>query len=162
MRKHIVSIRDEDFTISSCATHLIPLEDFPIVKFHSQNANWFNLNWLPPKLGFEIAVAPEFPTLAFTVAGNQHWMMTNLLVEMLNSNMMKSKASDAKYHILRYGWSVQGKQRGAALTEITWHCIAISVLHYMNIKEKINFTFFVNLWSFTLFLPPETQKRSLE
>jgi hypothetical protein len=60
------------------------------------------LNRLPPKFGFEITVAPEFPTLAFTVAGNKHWMMTNLLVEMLNSNMMKLKASSAKYHIIRY------------------------------------------------------------
>ena len=70
-------------------THFAPLESLSIIKLKCQDSNGFKLNRSPPKLRPEVCVSPELPPFTFAMAGDNCWMVADLLWEHNNKRLRK-------------------------------------------------------------------------
>ena len=70
-------------------THFAPLESLSIIKLKCQDSNGFKLNRSPPKLRPQVCVSPELPPFTFAMAGDNCWMVADLLWEHNNKRLRK-------------------------------------------------------------------------
>lgn len=74
----MVTIDFSNYNVIYRSCDLAPLKCLSIFKLKGKNSHRIKLDRATPELAFEIRICPKFPPPAFTVTGNDHWMMTNL------------------------------------------------------------------------------------